>query len=739
MTPASLKAAGPRKTPGSFKTLRLTADTKHPLTISEYGSDARTRETETDICLHEDMFPNFNHDENGRHHHLGEEDTPVLLLPNLESRSLNRKSLRKLISLPCSKRPRTEQQNGSLMAAKVHDHDTKKIGYDHARGISEEKCRGIRQKRGQDSKKIDKKSFKVSVKTKFDPFLSKAAFVSSDSASGGIDAIGIYGLKSDLHDVTKHMEELSLDELLDGSYNYPKICPEKGKRTLHGNENIILSVRKACSILSFRGAADNGGNRKVLTSTQNPSPSAANTSDKDDKDSEELSIKDANQDCQANLSTLPLYPPKDILERLALPPSQDIDALVLNLNPSQHTLSVKSFSAISLPPFPWSTPQGGTCKAGVDSCKFMLPKSASQSKWVRIGSSSTRGDKNSFTGLGMKTLDPNDDFGNQRKIDELLQYVKSLSESIMPLVDGSAVVHHSDLVKGTSASGSFNSGKLERTDGHADSSDNHEADCSKDYLFCQNSEPEVGLRRMRSKLSSTDSTKYGSCKGNEIDQEEVPERTTNDPSGICFGYHSKNFAGRCEQSLWHTHVMSKTGHSSQLVTAAAILCEMSSSSNALQEQSSTCDRVRWAPAQTSTRDHESISPVGKTGRLPPASGHHDAFRRTAPPSMKHKLTSEKKTDFVHPQNTGRESGKRSWSAELDGASPRKVERDCTRENQRLLHGSPLRPSGLMHSPKRLEKVCDSHSKLGRETLKASSVDFRESYINDWSRGRSKGL
>ena len=54
-----------------------------------------------------------------------------------------------------------------------------------------EKCRIAKQKRGQDSKRIDKKCFKASVKTKFDPFMSKARFISSDSTLGGIDAIGM--------------------------------------------------------------------------------------------------------------------------------------------------------------------------------------------------------------------------------------------------------------------------------------------------------------------------------------------------------------------------------------------------------------------------------------------------------------------------------------------------------------------------------------------------------------------
>jgi len=104
---------------------------------------------------------------------------------------------------------------------------------------------------------------------------------------------GIYGLKSDLHDVTKHLEELSLDELLDGSYKHPNLCPEKGEKASNGNENVLLSVRKSCSILPLHGVADNGGNRKTLTSIQNPCLSSANMLEKDEKDkcTEELCSK----------------------------------------------------------------------------------------------------------------------------------------------------------------------------------------------------------------------------------------------------------------------------------------------------------------------------------------------------------------------------------------------------------------------------------------------------------------
>ena len=114
-------------------------DSKRLRKISEYGSISRIKKIETDLCLHEDMFPSSNCEENGRQHHRGEEDMPVLLSSNPESKPLNRKSLKKLSSFPCSKRPRTDQSNDSVVTAKVDDQEAKKIGYDHIRCTSDGK------------------------------------------------------------------------------------------------------------------------------------------------------------------------------------------------------------------------------------------------------------------------------------------------------------------------------------------------------------------------------------------------------------------------------------------------------------------------------------------------------------------------------------------------------------------------------------------------------------------------
>lgn len=72
-----------------------------------------------------------------------------------------------------------------------------------------------------------------------------------------------------------------MSELLDGSYTYPKLCPDKGKKTGNSSESILVSVRKACSILMPHGSVDSGGSRKASTSIINLNECSGRMSDSD--------------------------------------------------------------------------------------------------------------------------------------------------------------------------------------------------------------------------------------------------------------------------------------------------------------------------------------------------------------------------------------------------------------------------------------------------------------------------
>lgn len=62
---------------------------------------------------------------------------------------------------------------------------------------------------------------------------------------------GVHGLKSDNNDITKHVDDLPLNELLDGTYKNPSIGKDKGKKPANVNDSFLHSVRKACSILQL--------------------------------------------------------------------------------------------------------------------------------------------------------------------------------------------------------------------------------------------------------------------------------------------------------------------------------------------------------------------------------------------------------------------------------------------------------------------------------------------------------
>ena len=64
----------------------------------------------------------------------------------------------------------------------------------------------------------------------------------------------MYGLKSDIHDVTQLVDELSLSELLDRSYKCPNLYQDKGKKVADTNESILSYVKKACSVLFHHSA-----------------------------------------------------------------------------------------------------------------------------------------------------------------------------------------------------------------------------------------------------------------------------------------------------------------------------------------------------------------------------------------------------------------------------------------------------------------------------------------------------
>ncbi|KAF8413248.1 hypothetical protein HHK36_001224 [Tetracentron sinense] len=287
-----------------------------------------------------------------------------------------------------------------------------------------EKSRVVKQKHSVDRKRGDRRNLKAPMKAKFESFFSES--LSSNSAAGGNKILGIYGLKSGIHDVTKHADELSLNELLDDSYKCPILCQEKGKKATNTNENILHSVRKACSILQLQrpihsqnaeGELVSRGKSGTLDLTEKVEHTRVTCNAVPLYVDNPCAIVDScsKPKAPANMKNSLLLQPKDILERLALPPAKDLDSLLQDTTKpavfARNTPDLCSGKTMShgarLPPFPWSYSFGGPCKTNIDSGKLSTNRSTCQGRWVRIQSiaSSFGGASSCFSDLDSLTFD----------------------------------------------------------------------------------------------------------------------------------------------------------------------------------------------------------------------------------------------------------------------------------------------------------------------------------------------
>ncbi|XP_010915772.1 uncharacterized protein [Elaeis guineensis] len=737
------------------------SDSEHQHSISECSSVSRHKKIDRGLCLNEDMPPSSKCEGNGKKHHLGEADMPILSLAKLEGRPLNKKSAKRPNTFSCSKRPRIDKPENSVTNSGIDDHNiiSRRIGSDSLQCTSADKSRVVKQKRGQDGKRTDKKNFRGGLRSKYDCFTTRAGLNNCDSASGGNNILGLYGLKSDLRDVTKHMDDLSLNELLDGNYKYPNICPEKGKRASNVHENILISVRKACSILPLHGAVDNNGNGKAVINLLNRNCSSLNLSECDNKDKGIDELVSCRKDpCQLNWNDSTLYQPKDILKRLTLPAAQDLDALLLDLNmtmvPLRSTVHMTTFCHASLPPFPWSFCHTGACKPSVDVGKLSSMKSTSQGKWVRIGSDSTSlgDDQSCFSEMELKSFNHTEDTIIQHKINDLLQDVNTLATSVRPLsncpsstlcnLSVSSEAHSSndvDLKKDSGSFGSFISKRPNLTEEHVDASDCHLEFDHKDSVFLRTSESEVHLRFKGFEPNLVDPSQSTlQFEDGEVTRKAQHTIGRHGYSENCSCHSCKSTSSGCDQNsrYFPTPKISKPGYSPMVLLAAEILCEMGHCSNAIKTRSHDSGRIKWpkTSSQKTMKARKSTSSMDKTESSFLTGRHHDPVRSTGLPFVKRKLMSEKKSDFIHMNNSGR--GPVRWSTPVEGvASPIKLERDVI-ISTRPLHSNAIRPPSLTSSPARGEKGCDNQQKL-RKSAVTSSVTFGGSCIKDWNKGRTK--
>ncbi|KAL6544126.1 hypothetical protein OROGR_010623 [Orobanche gracilis] len=268
--------------------------------------------------------------------------------------------------------------------------------------VDSEKNQLVQQKNSSTSRHGDKRNSKANYKSRCDSFSLKSGLVGFSSAAGGNNFIGICGLKPDVFDITKDADELSLDELLRGSYSCPFI-KDKGKTTTNLNSTLLQSVRSACSILQPQKVSrvqhfaetDNSSFRNDSPGLVAFSSAVVQTDgNKGDSCPADLPSKVLESDDIIKISDFadsPLYKPKDILERLALSRPKDLDAL---LSDAARTTSSKTSpdarlskpvsQRTGLPPFTWSHSFSGHNRLGSDAVKLSMSRALCQGRWVKV-------------------------------------------------------------------------------------------------------------------------------------------------------------------------------------------------------------------------------------------------------------------------------------------------------------------------------------------------------------------
>ncbi|KAL4570733.1 hypothetical protein LXL04_026394 [Taraxacum kok-saghyz] len=255
-----------------------------------------------------------------------------------------------------------------------------------------------KQKTSVSGKRSDKRNGKIP-KNKCDSFSVKAGLSSFSSSAGGNNILGVYGSKHsfDLCEFGKHVDEVSLTELLEGTYKCPDINKEKKTETLNGS--ILLSVREACSILQLQNPSQSQSQSQTPNATPVDGTHISGVIINDDNTkSDTADPSSCNKLDNSNTSTdhtnilqSPLFPPKDVLDRLSLLPPKDLDLMLLDSMKPTSTSKVQNGG--SLPTFPWSHISGGHFKANPDMAKSTPSKNTCQGRWAKMGNKFTSGGK----------------------------------------------------------------------------------------------------------------------------------------------------------------------------------------------------------------------------------------------------------------------------------------------------------------------------------------------------------
>ncbi|PKA63381.1 hypothetical protein AXF42_Ash005276 [Apostasia shenzhenica] len=706
---------------------RVDNDYRH--TSSEYNSLSRNNKAAEEYCMNENQPSCFELGDGGKRHHVEEANRLVPCSPKQVEKTLGRKSVKKQVGNP-SKRLKTEEAESWAKSAGTDDLDgvSGKAAADPKRCTNPDKSLTVKQRRVCESKRSDKKNSRVSLKNKYDFLTSKSGLVCNATFSSGNNILGTHGFKSDLHDILKCLDDLAISDLLDGSYEVPKLSLDKGKKSSNLNGSILLSVRKACSILlsPFHIAADNGGNIKTSEGFQDLSFTTGCGSDCETKDKQlEDSLAKTKDSFQTNWFESTLLSPKEIMDHLAHPLSHDLGAFFTNQNTSSYselfTSEAKNCGKSILPPFPWSFSNGNS-KHIAELCKVNSTKHLCQGKWVKIGNSFIPNavDGSFLSGLS-KAYGCNVDSMNQHKIDIVLEDAKTFVSTLStkPCAIGThPTIQFPDMVKADTVSGitsSLYSKAIEPMCENADSSISYHLECDSKGQASQQSRASVIVSRCQGNDINVGPSKSNLSFKDKADVRECPPRSIHD----CYksSCSCRNATSGSDCISWRLSAYQKYGevHSTEQVLAADILCEIACCPDPMQDAKSSTDRIRWPkpPSMKTMKARKLLPSIDKPHQSFTTVACSNSIKKAGLPFSKHHLGAVR---------SDRDSVR--WSSVASGA---------TSPLSKLDEGLNSR---LPPFPSHADKVYQNQQRKPPPML---AVAFEGSSIRDWIRGRSRRL
>lgn len=104
-----------------------------------------------------------------------------------------------------------------------------------------------------------------------------------------------------------------------------------------------------------------------------------------------MKVQDSDEKIRkSSIADSPLYTPKDIFGRLALPLPKDLDLLLSDASKSTSKICAdprigkSAPNRTGLPPFPWSHSFTGNTKLGSDAVKVSASRTTCHGRWVKV-------------------------------------------------------------------------------------------------------------------------------------------------------------------------------------------------------------------------------------------------------------------------------------------------------------------------------------------------------------------